>query len=425
MRHVLVVAYYFPPLGMSGVQRIAGFVRHLPAYGWIPTVLTAQPRGYFVYDESLWDSIQETETDVIQTRSIDPTRLFRSGSTVQLPQESSRRLLSSMSQWIFIPDNKLGWMPFAVRAGLRQASIQKFRLIFSSAPPYSGHLIGAKLSKRLGLPLVTDFRDDWVGNPRHFYPTSLHRKIHIHLEGKTLLQSSTITTVNRAILESLQERHPHIERSSIVIPHGYDDRKRASVETESPRGDQLKFVYTGVFYDAQTPEYFLRGLSELLTQQPSMRTKVSVIFAGFVPRGFDELIDKLNLNRLVKYLGYIQHNRIADLLHEADILWMTLGSREGANRITPGKLVEYMGTRKPILGLVPSGAAQQTLLQYGAAYIAEPESVESISQALCQIKDDWERQRLPNPNESFVSMFNRKNLTKELSSMFNSLIDNE
>ncbi len=423
MRHVLIVAYYFPPLGLSGVQRIAGFVRHLPEYGWQPTVLTAKPRGYFAYDDSLWTSIQEAGICVVQTKSLDPTRLFRSGSTIQLPQESNRRLLSSISNWFFIPDNKLGWMPFAVRTGLRQAALRKFRVILSSAPPYSGHLIGAKLSKRLGIPLVTDFRDDWVGNPRHFYPTNVHRKLHVRLEGKTLLRSSAITTVNRPILESLQKRHPHIKGAVKVIPHGYDEQNYASVETEFPKDDQLKFVYTGVFYDVQTPEYFLRGLSRLLTQQPAMRTKVSVIFAGLVPQGFDELIDTLNLDKVVQYVGYLQHRGIADLQQEADILWMTLGSREGAYRITPGKLAEYMGTRKPILGLVPQGAAQQTLLRYGAAYIAEPENVDSIMKALCQIKDDWQSQKLPSPDESFVSMFNRKNLTKELSDVLNSVID--
>ena len=45
MFKVLVVAYYFPPMGLSGVQRTAKFVKYLPKYGWKPTVLTVGKTG--------------------------------------------------------------------------------------------------------------------------------------------------------------------------------------------------------------------------------------------------------------------------------------------------------------------------------------------------------------------------------------------
>ncbi len=47
MKRVLMVAYHFPPLaGSSGIQRTLRFVQHLPAFGWEPAVLTADPRAY-------------------------------------------------------------------------------------------------------------------------------------------------------------------------------------------------------------------------------------------------------------------------------------------------------------------------------------------------------------------------------------------
>ncbi|HRK73277.1 MAG TPA: group 1 glycosyl transferase, partial [Rhodothermales bacterium] len=50
---VLVIAYYFPPMGGSGVQRITKFVKYLTQFGWEPEVLTVEPQGYYAYDESL------------------------------------------------------------------------------------------------------------------------------------------------------------------------------------------------------------------------------------------------------------------------------------------------------------------------------------------------------------------------------------
>ncbi|MCY4170488.1 MAG: glycosyltransferase [Bacteroidetes bacterium] len=421
MNNVLVIAYYFPPLGLSGVQRTAGFVRHLPKYGWQPTVLTAKPAGYFAYDESLWTPIEAMGISVIRTPSLDPTRMFRSYSTVTLPPERKRKVLSSLSNWLFVPDNKIGWMPFAILKGINQLKRQRFDLILSTAPPYTGHMIACHLSKKLNIPLMIDFRDDWVGNPRHDYPTKLHRKIHFSLESKVLNQSSAVISINQQILDQLSERHPELKKITKVIPHGYDERVTlTSKSLQSVK--HLRFLYTGVFYDAQVPDYFLRGLSYFLSQNPELSTKVHATFAGLVPKGFNQLLKTFNLTENVEFVGYKQHNVIQQLQQEADILWMTIGSRAGNNGISTGKLFEYIGTRKPILALVPDGAARDTLVRYGATYLANPTCIDSIIQAFNDIKTDWLNQNLPTPDESFASMFNRHRLTETLTQVFHSVI---
>ena len=45
-KRLLVIAYYFPPRGGGGVQRIAKFVRYLPEFGWLPTVLSVATSYY-------------------------------------------------------------------------------------------------------------------------------------------------------------------------------------------------------------------------------------------------------------------------------------------------------------------------------------------------------------------------------------------
>ena len=422
MKQVLVVAYYFPPLGLSGVQRIAGFVRHLSEYGWKPTVLTAKPAGYFAHDNSLWAPIQEAGIRIIQTRSLDPTRFFQAGTTVRLPRESKRQVLASISNWVFVPDNKLGWMPFAVRAGLREASLQAFSAIFSSAPPYTGHLVGSKIARRLELPLIVDFRDDWVGNPRHIYPTPLHLQLHVRQERRILQNASAVTTINSPILDGLQARHKHLKIPGHVIPHGYEEQHRDSSEIRKNHKNKLRLVYTGVFYDAQTPEYFLRGLRAFLIQNPDMRKQVSAIFAGLVPDYFARLVRSLKLEQVVQYVGYLEHSGVVALQQKADILWMTIGNRPGASQISTGKLFEYMGTRKPILALVPPGAARDTLHRYGAAYIVSPEDTNQATQALNRIRNDWRDHCFPKPDEAFVSTLGRKHLTKELSDVLNTVV---
>ena len=40
MNKVLIITYYWPPSGSSGVQRILKFTKYLPQFGWQPIILT-------------------------------------------------------------------------------------------------------------------------------------------------------------------------------------------------------------------------------------------------------------------------------------------------------------------------------------------------------------------------------------------------
>ncbi len=63
---VLVIAYYFPPMGLSGVQRTLKFVKYLPQFGWHPTVLTVEPWGYFAKDETLLADLEGKPVEIVQ-----------------------------------------------------------------------------------------------------------------------------------------------------------------------------------------------------------------------------------------------------------------------------------------------------------------------------------------------------------------------
>ena len=52
---VLVISYYFPPLGGVGVQRTLKYVKYLPGSGWQPIVVTPARPAYTVRDASLLD----------------------------------------------------------------------------------------------------------------------------------------------------------------------------------------------------------------------------------------------------------------------------------------------------------------------------------------------------------------------------------
>ncbi|MFC2085858.1 glycosyltransferase family 4 protein [Bacteroidota bacterium] len=407
-RRVLVIAYYFPPMAYSGVQRVLKFVKYLPQHGWRPTVLTVDPAGYYQFDETMESEIAGLGIDVHRVESSDPTRLFGRKHKVEMPGEKRRRVASMISQSLFIPDNKIGWKRAAVKKGIEILQAGEYDAIFSSAPPYTAHLIGMELSRRSDVPLVTDFRDDWVGNPRHFYLTAWHKNRHQLLESEVIKASSAVTVINRPIHDRLIVRNlgPEGYHKVSMIPQGYDaDDFNSSHPGPDPK--QLRLTYTGIFYDVQTPEYFLKALSSLLERRPELRKAFVAEFVGHLPKKELQRITDLGLDKVVEYKGYLPHRESVERLQAADILWMTVGRRAGNETISTGKLFEYMGARKPILGLVPQGAAADALERYGAFFRAAPDDPSAIAAALESLYEAWRRNDLPTPNESFAGSFDR------------------
>lgn len=427
LKRVLMIAYYFPPMGLSGVQRTAKFAKYLRRTGWHPVVLTCEPGGYFAFDQSLLDEITEAGVEIVRTRGWDPTRLFRRRSVVRLPSESKRRFFTTLSQFFFVPDNKIGWFRPARFAAIRTLRRKPIHLIYSTAPPYTSHLVGRSLAIREKTPLVIDFRDDWVGNPRHIYPTSFHRAVNATLERKVLQSSNRVVVINEHIRRNLLHRHPDVLDTNDVkvISQGFDPadfQVRSLPNVRGPSSGKFVVTYSGVFYDVQTPDHFLHALADLLSRRSELREQVEALFVGLLPTRARELIKLLNLEAIINHTGYLPHDEVIAHLCRSDVLWMTVGRSDGAETISTSKLFEYFGARKPILGLVPSGAARDALAEYGAAEIVAPEAIPEISNALERLYEAWRADLLPRPPEEVIRRYDRVELAAKLGRTFDEVL---
>jgi glycosyltransferase involved in cell wall biosynthesis len=418
-RRVLVFAYYFPPLGLSGVQRIARFVKYLPDYGWAPTVVTARPAGYFAFDRELRREIDERGIAVHETRSADPTRVFARG-TVPFPSESRRKAFSYFSQLVFVPDNKIGWASAAVTEGLRLHEETPFDAVLATAPPYTALVAGKRFASQARLPLVCDFRDDWLGNPRHNYPTPLHRRRNADLESEVVHAASAVTVINRYIGASLTDRHADIRNAVHVIPQGFDPDDFAHglepVRTSARKGPCV-FLHAGSFYDAQNPQSFAAALRSFVSSRPEKRGRVRAHFVGATPEAVKVVVDQYRLDDIVSIIPYVDHTTVCQMLLEADVLWMTVGRQPREEQVSTGKLFEYFGTRKPVIGLVPPGAASEALEAYSAGFVCSPNDVPSIAALIERMADLHSTGLLPVASPTEIEPYDRRLLAGELATI--------
>lgn len=419
-RRVLVIAYYFPPMGLSGVQRTLKFVKYLPQFGWKPTVLTVEPRGYFAHDESLLDELKGRDVAIIRTNAAGPGKAFAKKTTVNLPYEPLRKLLSCVSDTFFIPDNKIGWKHKAVRAALAAHRSAPFDLIFATAPPFTDFLVGAALRRRTGKPLVLDYRDPWIEYPHKFYPTPLHKLRHSNLERRVLKTSSHILTTNRRVKELLIQRYDFLGYHDVqILPQGFDpeDFQQVSEIGVVPRSGKMRVTYAGVFWEDRVPTYFLHALHALFQERPEWRQRIEALFMGKFRAENVKLVKKLGLSDAVTIVDYLPHRLCVNNLVASDVLWMIVGDDVGS----PGKVYEYIGARKPILGCVPEGFLKQTILEAGGI-VTEPHDVVGIKRALEEFYRRYEAGTLQGPRPDVVAKYDRIKLTAELVKVFEALM---
>ncbi len=440
-KRVLVVTYYFPPSGGAGVQRTLKFVKYLPQYGWLPVVLTARDADYPAYDATLGAEVP-AEVPVCRSRILEPYRLYRrlTGRRADEPldiasltrEERRRRSLSeqvaeAVRNWLFIPDARVGWLPFAVDKGLRAARHYQVAAIYSSAPPYTCHLIGLCLSMGTGLPWVADFRDSWVGWLSAAQRPPLPQKVDCFLEQLVLARADAILTVSRGVADDLASRHPEVRDSRWnLLPNGYDGADYEDL-APLPRPDRFVLTYAGSLYGHRNPQPLLRAARRLLAARPEMRHRLLLRFVGRTGGFIEEMLRDPALNGVVELVPYVPHRESLRFLLASDMLLLIIDDAPANKGIITGKLYEYIGARKPILALAPEGDAAALIRSLALGEVVPPEDELAIEKVLQKAYQNWTRGRLAltRANAEQIEAFERRRLTQQLARILDALVEPE
>jgi len=423
MFKVLVIAYYFPPAGLSGVQRTLKFVKYFPANNWKPTVITTDSIGYFAHDLTLLEDLRGKEIDIVRVKGKDINSRLAKKGTVTIPNEFIRKVLSKISSTIFIPDNKKNWSKKVLKVASELMNREQYDLIFVSGPPFSTVNTAVALKKKFKVPLVIDYRDLWYGFHFATYPTPYHSYKIKKMEYKALREADKVIVINRRIKEKLMDYYKFLTfKDIVIIPQGYDPEDLEKAISEKKMHDKMILTYSGLFYENITPKYFLQAFRQLLNERPDIANSVLLYFIGVKRKEVPKVIKKLKLENFVKEFGYIPHLDALSKVMLSDVLWLMIGEGKNADTISSGKFFEYIGTMKPVIGCVPEGTLKTNLEEYGAAFICAPDDITSIKQNIIKAFQLYKKGELPKANEEYVQKHRRDALTEILVKEFQFLL---
>ena len=442
MKRVLIITYYWPPSGGSGVQRWVKFSKYLPSEGWQPVIYTPSNPEYTSVDRTLEAEISP-QTEVIRRPITEPYGIYRrlmgKGSSTDMktltagaaggsvtPISSGRKSFKQrLSLWIrgnlFVPDPRVWWVRPSVAFLKKYLKEHPVDVIVTTGPPHSMHLIGEKLSKATGLPWIPDFRDPWTKMYylKYLPLTSPVRKRLLKMEQSVLDNASTVLAVTPLVQDDFRSR---TSTPVAMITNGYDeDDFVGPVESDG----LFNIVHTGLFAEDGNPLTLWKVLGKKVAENPEFKEKMRLRLVGKVDGAVMEAIEAEGLKENVVDLGYKAHEAAVREQRAASLLILPLRNDPDYKPILPGKLFEYLAARRPILGIGQEDGAMARVF----------EEIALQGRVVC----DWNNEALTSTFidsvwEHFlekgdtllppdgIDRFSRRAITKQLSALLDSQI---
>jgi glycosyltransferase involved in cell wall biosynthesis len=440
-KKVLVVAFIFPPLARAGVHRTVRFVRYLAPLGWDMTVLTAN-ESYYPFNSPV---DRELLKKIPAAVKVESTKIFHgfnkllelknrgkqqaargkgqaksnSSKHGEEPASSEQAIISNeqrvtptgaagnrrpamnnmqraTSLWqrskdlitdlMTIPDKDVNWLPPALRAALKLHRRERFDVIYSTAPPFTGHLIAYLVKKFTGLPWIADFRDPWARAP---WKADLMEGT-VRGRAAEVLEAKFVHAAERVILNTewacrdFKEFYgAAIAQKFVVIPNGFDPEDFAGVQFSSPQNSKLVITHTGSLYRKRDPGHFFDALGGLLVSGRIEPDEIELRFVGGIaPELYPSFQYAEALQRVLQVIPPVPHREALAFQAASDVLLIL---QPGTSVSIPGKIFEYIAMRKKILALTPSGATADVVRQHDLGLVADPEDSNAIQQALLQL----------------------------------------
>lgn len=430
MKRVLIITYYWPPSGGSGVQRWLKMSKYLPEYGWQPVIYTAENAEYPVEDPSLEKDVVP-ETEVIRRPITEPYSLYKKLLGIKKDQKVKAGFIDDsgkqkgwggrLSVWIrgncFIPDARCWWIKPSVRYLKRYLEVHPVDAIISTGPPHSMHLIALKLKEALGIPWIADFRDPWteIDYYQDLHLTKRSNRKHHKLEHLVLTKADKVVAVGWNMAEGLERLGA---KEPAVVPNGFDWDMEPTLGT-STLSDNFTLTHIGIIGANRNEHQLWQALSELTHENEVFGKALKVKLIGQIDQSVLRSINENDLQEHVEVISYLPHEQVLQAQQSSQVLLLLINNTPNSKGILTGKLFEYLASGRPILCIGPEdGDAARILAENKAGTTIGFEDKNKMKEVLECLFKKYLGKNLPNTHIE-AKRYSRKNLAGDYSELLN------
>ena len=423
MKKVLIITYYWPPAGGSGVQRWLKFAKYLPKKNWKPIIYTPENPYFELQDNALLNDVPD-EAEIWKSPIWEPyafkDKLFGKGSEFQSAGiiTNKKLLKNKMLNWVrgnvFIPDPKIYWVKPSVKVLLKKILEDEIDHIITTGPPHSMHLIGLGLKKAMpNLRWIADFRDPWseLDLLNEFQLNNSSRKKHRDLE-KEVLQTADITlTVSENWVRDLKRLGAtRVE----LITNGYDT---SDFKLLPKTNDKFIIGHYGLLNHLRNPKNLWKSLDNLCRENKAFNSKLEIHLSGNIDiEVIAEIETHTYLKDKVMQLGYLSHAEVLSEYNEASVLLLLLFNSISGIGNYPGKIFEYFAAKRSILAFGPKDSDAEKLIEKTKAGMYFSYDETKLKDNILDLFKNESQFNFKN-----TESFSREKLTQDLSELLNNI----
>jgi glycosyltransferase involved in cell wall biosynthesis len=436
-RRVLILARHFPPIGGAGVHRTLGSVRHLPAHGYEPVVVTG-PGAY----EDRW-----SPSDEGLLGKVPASRVVHRLQGSEPPGRSGWR--ARADRWLQRPAPVVRyWVEHALAEGVRHG--RGVDVVLASCIPYETAQAGAGVARALGVPWVADLEDPWALDAMRVQPTRLHHLRDLRQMRTSLASAAAVIMCAQEAADSLSEALPALSDRVTSIPIGYDGddfRRRTAIRDDHAfrivhtgslhtelglrhrRSRQARRLLLGTSVDVdiltRSHVFLIEAIDRLISAEPELGGRIELVLAGAQsPADIVVAGDR----QYVRFVDELAHDEVVALMHTADLLFLPMHDLPPGQRarIVPYKTYEYVAAGRPILAAVPDGDARDLLLELQRASVVRPADVTAMASAIrrrmLEASDDLADD---NGSQALVAALERRVLVGRIAAVLDGVLDGQ
>ena len=421
LKSVLIISYYWPPSGGGGVQRWLKMSKYLPEYGWKPIIFTPSNGESPVEDKSLLQQVHPI-VETIKTPIWEPYNFYKrftgkkssdkvySGFINDKKESFTQKLSVFIRGNFFIPDARKFWIKPSIKFLIKHLKSNPVDCIISTGPPHSTHLIANGVTRKLQIPWIADFRDPWTNID--FYDqlrlTTRADKKHRSLEKTVLKNATEIVTVSKHWANDFK----HIAgRELSIIRNGFDHADFE--ETVDTLDNHFSICHIGSMNKDRNPESLWSALKTLVTDN-SFSSKLSIKLIGQVDHSIFQSIENHGLTKFLNHIPFLNHKEALTELQKSQVLLLPINDTPNSLGVVPGKIYEYLGARRPIIGIGPTeGDSAAILEESNAGKMFKYDDVKGLKTQLLSFFELYSNSNLK-VQHGEIMQYSRKAMAKSL-----------
>lgn len=421
MKKALIICYYWPPAGGPGVQRWLKFVKYLRDFEIEPVVYIPENPHYPIVDKGLEAEIPEGIT-ILKQPIKEPYRLASFVSKKQTDQISSgiikdknkqgllQKIMLFVRGNLFIPDARKLWVKPSVNYLVNYLESSPVDVIITTGPPHSLHLIGLQLKEQLNLPWVADFRDPWttIGYQKKLKLTKFSRQKHLNLEFEVLNKANHILVTSPTTKSDFSKT---TNTPITCITNGFDTLYKNDIILD----EKFTIAHIGSLLEDRNPDVLWQVLNELKEEIDDFSKDLSIELTGKVSTTVVQTIENHDLTENLLLPGYVTHQEAIYRQCSAQLLLLIEIDSYDTQAIIPGKVFEYLASRRPIIAIGPKDSDIVDILEktHSGTYFTYGNKV-ALKTAILEYYNTFKTSGIPQTTGD-LSIYSRKELTRKLS----------